>query len=292
MTDMKYRYLRGALVLGLAASLFACGKSQPESEAVYGAVDDLYDAVVETAADYSIIAEIDHSRLAAESGEVMPPARVVLFSDPETNTAILQQVPLAGLDLPFRVLAYAEAGTPRVIATPAGFLEKRHGLEGQALRHYRDQLAAVLASLPQESIVDFDTSTVSKNQGIKKLESIHDFEQTIERLKTDILAEGDTIWFGEIDFQAEAKMFEAELPRLTLLLFGAPGPGAKAMADFPRMGLDAFCQKVLVHELPDGQVNAYFNEMPELAKMHYSDSALPHMVINRRMGATLSGAVE
>ena len=76
------------------------------------------------------------------------------------------------------------------------------------------------------------------------------------------------------------------------MLFGAPGPGAKAMADFPRMGLDAFCQKVLVYQMPDGQVNAYFNEMPELAQMHYSDSSLPHKVINHRMGATLGGAVE
>jgi hypothetical protein len=37
-----------------------------------------------------------------------------------------------------------------------------------------------------------------------------------------------------------------ELPPTLLLLFGAPIPGAKAMADAPTLGLDASCQKLLV----------------------------------------------
>jgi uncharacterized protein (DUF302 family) len=285
-------HLYAAVVVCLTTLLFACSKPPAESQAVYGAVDDLYDTVVKSAEGYQIIAEIDHSRLAAKGGEVMPPARVVLFSDPGVNSIILQQEPLAGLDLPFRVLAYWQGGSPGIVATAAEFLERRHGLEEPATRRYRDQIASVLARLPQESLVAFDTSSVRKGQGIATLESNHGFDQTIERLKTDIQAEGDTIWFGEIDFQAEARAFDVALPRLTLLLFGAPGPGAKAMAEFPRMGLDAFCQKLLVHQLPDGRVNVYYNEMPAMAEIHYADSALPHKVINRRMGATLSGAVE
>ena len=82
------------------------------------------------------------------------------------------------------------------------------------------------------------------------------------------MAEGDTLWFGELDYRAEAQAFDIELPRLTLLLFGAPGPGGKAMADFPRMGLDAFCQKVLVHEADDGQVKVYYNSMVGFAELH------------------------
>jgi hypothetical protein len=105
-------------------------------------------------------------------------------------------------------------------------------------------------------------------------------------------AEGDTIWFGEIDYQAEAAALGVDLPALTLLLFGAPGPGAKAMSEYPRMGLDAFCQKVLVYQQPGGRVNAYFNEMPAFAELHHGSVALPHRVINRRMTATLAGAVE
>jgi hypothetical protein len=59
------------------------------------------------------------------------------------------------------------------------------------------------------------------------------------------------------------------------------------MADIPRMGLDAFCQKALVYELPDGQVNVYFNEMPVFAELHQGSTSLPHRVINHRKGNTL-----
>ena len=106
------------------------------------------------------------------------------------------------------------------------------------------------------------------------------------------MAENDTMWFGESDYQAEAATLGVMLPKLTLLLFGAPGPGGKAMAGYPRMGLDAFCQKVLVYQTHGGQVNINFNEMAAFAELHNGDSALPHRIITRRMRATLGGAIE
>ena len=83
-----------------------------------------------------------------------------------------------------------------------------------------------------------------------------------------------------------------ELPQLTLFLWGAPAPGAKAMRDFPRMGLDAFCQKTLVYQPPGGPVQVLYNQMPAFAEMHYGDTALPHRVITSRMSKMLRGAVE
>lgn len=271
----------------------SCGQQEPASEDLYQKVDELHDAVVERAGQQQLIAAIDHSRLAAAEGEVMPPARVAIFSDPAVNTEILRLEPRAGLDLPFRVLAYAEAGLPLVIATPAEFLERRYGLaEGPALQQYRDMMDEVLRDFPAESITTFDVSSVEQGQGVVTLDSAHDFDQTIQQLKDAILAESDTVWFGEVDFQRDAALIEIDLPRLTLLLWGAPSPGAKAMRDFPRMGLDAFCQKTLVYQAPDGSVQVLYNEMPAFAEMHYQDTALVHRVISKRMSKTLGTAVE
>jgi uncharacterized protein (DUF302 family) len=282
-----------ALLLFAGVLLSGCKGKEPADGELYQAVDTLYAEALSGAHQFEIIAEIDHSRLAMEEGEVMPPARVIIFSDPAVNTAILELEPMTGLDLPFRVLAYAEGDTPRVIHTSAEFLVHRHGLsEGSALDRYRTSLDAALAGVPKEERVVFDVSNLAAGQGIRELDSRYGFSESIARLKEAILAEGDTIWFGEIDYQAEAAALGVELPALTLLLFGAPGPGAKAMAEFPRMGLDAFCQKVLVYQQPGGRVNAYFNEMPAFAELHHGSVALPHRVINRRMTATLAGAVE
>ena len=277
----------------LVTMLSSCGQREPASDALYRGVDELYSSVVAATGRFKVIAEIDHSRLAAEQGETMPPARVVIFSDPAINTSILQQEPRAGLDLPFRVLAYAEGNTPTVVLTSANYLKRRYGLaDGPALQRYEESVLGVADAVPGDALAAFDVSSLGKGQGIVTLSSIYGFEETIKRLKDAITAEDDTIWFGDIDYREEAAGLGVDLPNLTLLLFGAPGPGAKAMAQAPRMGLDAFCQKVLVYQAPDGQVEVLFNDMPAMAKVHYGDSAIPHKVITRRMQDTLGGAVE
>ena len=291
-----YRIIRHAripmfLILGI--TLGSCGKQDPASEDLYRAVDELYETVLERAGRFRVIAEIDHSRLAAAEGEVMPPARVVIFSDPEVNTPILLQEPLAGLDLPFRVLSYLEEGSPAVTYTNADFLSHRHGLSnGPALETYQKLILDTVSSVPDEALVDVDASSIEKGEGIVVLNSALDFDQTIKQLKDTILEEDDTVWFGEINYQKDAAMLGVDLPRLTLLLWGAPAPGAKAMREFPRMGLDAFCQKTLIYQPPGGQVQVLFNEMPAFAKIHYGDSALPHRVITSRMMKTLGGAID
>ena len=283
---------RIAVLLILGTILGSCSKHDSASEELYQAIDQIYEAVLDRAGRFQIIAEIDHSRLAAAEGEVMPPARVVIFSDPEVNTPILLQEPLAGLDLPFRVLAYSEEGSPAVIFTNADFLSNRHGLPNiPALETYQKLVLDTVSSVPDEILVDFDTSSVGRGDGIVVLKTTYDFDQTITRLKDAILEEGDTVWFGEINYQKDAAIQGVDLPRLTLLLWGAPVPGAKAMREFPRMGLDAFCQKTLIYQPPGEQVQVLFNEMPTFAKMHYGNSALPHSVITSRMLKTLSGAV-
>jgi len=282
------------LAVFLAAALLAsCNRQEQADESLYRAVDDLYESLAGNAKRFEVIATIDHSRLAAEAGEIMPPARVVIFSDPDVNTTILRAAPMAGLDLPFRVLAYAEGQSPAVIFTPAEYLQRRHGLgEMSVLHRYQASVRNVTRTVPNDVIIEFDTSTVTKGQGIVTLDSVYDFDQTIERLKNAIMAEGDTLWFGEIDYQKEAEERGVDLPRLTLLLFGAPGPGAKAMAEYPRLGLDAFCQKLLVFQKRDGRTGVAFNDMMTFAELHYGNFSLPHRIISRRVRSTLGGAIE
>lgn len=287
------QYTRVLSVSFLGALLSACAQPEPASEALYRAVDELYDSVAAAAERFRVVVEIDHSRLAAEQGETMPPARVVIFSDPNVNTSILQQEPRAGLDLPFRVLAYAEGGKPAVTFTTADYLKRRHGLtDGPALQQYGESILSVAAAVPGDAVVALDASSLVKGQGVVTLYSDYGFDETVERLKAAITAESDTIWFGDINYRDEAASLGIELPGLTLLLFGAPGPGGKAMAERPRMGLDAFCQKLLVYQAPSGQTEVLFNEMPALSELHYGDSALLHKVITARMRDTLGGAVE
>lgn len=46
--------------------------------------------------DFERVADIDHARLAAKAGSPMPPAHMLIWSDPALAASILQINPLAG----------------------------------------------------------------------------------------------------------------------------------------------------------------------------------------------------
>ena len=87
MVRSVYACVRILALITVSAFLGACTQDQPASDGLYQAVDELYDALVARTRQFQVIAEIDHSRLAAAEDEVMPPARVILFSDPAVTTA-------------------------------------------------------------------------------------------------------------------------------------------------------------------------------------------------------------
>ncbi|MCY9862728.1 DUF302 domain-containing protein [Vibrio coralliirubri] len=233
---------------------------------------------------------IDHSRLAAQANEYLAPSRVDFYTDDKLNTQLLKDSLQVGLDLPFRVLNYVENGEQKVIYTDAQFIQKRHGImDNEALEQYAEKTASLTNGL--DNIAPVQSEGLTKNYGIETLVSEYDFETTLNNIKRDVLAQGDTVWFMNWDFKARAKAIGESLPNATLLVFGGPAPGAKAMTDFPSIGLDAFGQKVLVTE-ENGQVTVAYNNIVDMSELHYQDNAISHKVINFRLGKTLGGAVE
>ena len=234
--------------------------------------------------------DIDHSRMAEESGEVLDASRVAFYTSPKLNSQVLHSEIRAGLDLPYRVQAYYQNGEMNVSYTDVEYLRIRHGMEDSEVLAQMDmEIGKLVADLPNSAPVAHDG--LEKDYGIIELVSEYAFDETVGRLKTAILAEGDTIWFQDIDYQQQARDFNIELPRAMLLVFGAPGPGAKAMREYPSIGLDAFGQKVLVYE-QNGKVKVIYNDIPAFADMHYGDNAIVHKVIKFRLNSTLSSAIE
>lgn len=63
------------------------------------------------------------------------------------------------------------------------------------------------------------------------------------------------------------------------------------MASFPKLGLDAFCQKLLVFQDREGSERVIFDDIVKMAELHYGKSAESHKVINQRLTTTFEGAV-
>ena len=282
----------------LVVALAGCGDSEPVTAERYEGPDSLFallDDNVSASEALEKIVEIDHSRLGAEADSVMPPAKVLIFSNPELEAKLLAVNPLIAIDLPLRVLAYESMldGSSRVAFNSFEYLQSRYGLgsliELEAL--FDDSMAAVLRGVGPENLASFANDAMQPD-GIITLESPHDFETTVERLTAAIDAQDDTVWFGTVDFQARAQEQGIEIYPSRLLLFGGPAPGAKAMAEAPTLGLDAFCQKLLVWQDETGAVRASFNDLLALAERQQARKSPALRVINYRLTSTFEGALE
>lgn len=264
-------------------------------QSVQQTVDSVIEAAKTAAAKEQLepVVEIDHARLAAAAGVEMPPSRVALFSDPEINTQLLSSNIRAGLDLPFRVLSFDENGKASAVFTSSEFLKARHGItDADMLGKFDDRLAPVLQAMSESGPRPVQTSALTPDYGIIELASSHGVPETVAKLKEAITAQADTVWFGEADYSAQAQQLGSELVPAVLLLFGGPAPGGVAMANFPSIGIDAFCQKILVYASPDGGSVVIFNDIAALAVLHYGTSAPPHAALNERLTATFSAAIE
>ena len=289
--------LRPAALAAAALLLAACSDPKPVDPGRYEGPDRLFgqlEANVAGNETLETIAAIDHSRLGAEAGSVMPPARVLIFSDPGLEAALVQINPLVAMDLPLRVLAYESApgDEGRVIYNSFDNIKSRYGLADrpELADRYEGRMAAVLEGIPGDRVGAFQDDVMAAD-GIITLESPFDVPTTLERITAAIDAQDDTVWFGRVDFQARAQAQGVAIAPAYLLLFGGPGPGGKAMADAPTLGLDGFCQKLLVWQDSSGKVKVSFNDLLALAERQGVSKSVPLRVINHRLTDTFSDAL-
>jgi uncharacterized protein (DUF302 family) len=90
-------------------------------------VSRLVDAV--TARGMKVFAVIDHSGEAAASGLELRETKVVIFGSPPAGTPVMAAAPLAALDLPLKVLIWADGDQTRLAYTAPEALAARYGLD-------------------------------------------------------------------------------------------------------------------------------------------------------------------
>ena len=265
----------------------------PVKETITQQVDHAVKLLSENISSFKTIATLDHHRMAAEVGVYTPPSTATIFSDSKVDIAIIKENQLASLDLPFKVLCYTEADTTKVKVayTSAEFIQKRHQLEDSLFLDFNSKMTKILESFPVEMISRTDVSTVQEGFGIVSIKSDFDYVTTVQNLRDIVMSQGDTKWFADIDYQKEAASLDVEIRPTILLLFGGPAPGGKAMMTSPKIGLDAFCQKLLVYENRDAEVWVAYNDIVAFSELYYKQSTKPQQMIDQRLKMTFTNAV-
>jgi uncharacterized protein (DUF302 family) len=82
---------------------------------------------------------IDHSGEANARGLDLRDTKVVIFGNPQGGTPVMQAEPLAALDLPLKVLVWADGHQTKISYTAPSALAARYDLS--------DELAAPLAGI-------------------------------------------------------------------------------------------------------------------------------------------------
>lgn len=86
-----------------------------------------------------VFAVIDHTGEARAIGLELRETKVVIFGSPQAGTPVMVAAPLAALDLPLKVLVWADGDQTKVSYTAPGALAARYGLS--------DELAGRLAGI-------------------------------------------------------------------------------------------------------------------------------------------------
>ncbi len=92
-----------------------------------------------TAKGMKVFAVIDHGGEAESNGLHLRDTKVVMFGSPKAGTPVMQAAPLAALDLPLKVLIWADGDQTKLSYTSPGELAARYDLT--------DELAARLAGI-------------------------------------------------------------------------------------------------------------------------------------------------
>ena len=282
-------------LIGLAVS--SCDRNSPITNDRFQSSDELFEKIVNNVAkepSLQKVLEIDHSRLGAQEESHMPPAKVLMFSDKKLQSVLLKRNQLVGIDLPLRILAYelVPNGPSKIIYNNYDYLASRYGFSPSGVTRdlFENSMSLALSGINPEKMATFSQDQMQPD-GIVTLESPFDFNETHGRVLEAINSQNDTIIFGTIDFQVQVQDFGVDIPPTKLILFGGPSPGAKAMRNAPTLGLDAFCQKLLVWEDDQQVVHLSFNDLLRVAERQDVGKSIPLRVIDFRLNRTFSNAL-
>ncbi|QUJ77283.1 DUF302 domain-containing protein [Sulfitobacter albidus] len=126
------RALTTAAALTVAATIAQAemiAKTSPHSVTV--TIDRLQAAV--EGAGATVFARVDHAAGAANVDMELRPTQTLIFGNPKLGTPAMIENQTAGLDLPLRVLAYADGeGVVHVVYHAPAALAETHGLPADA----------------------------------------------------------------------------------------------------------------------------------------------------------------
>src|SRR5262245_33691230 len=119
--------------------------TKPSSKSVAQTIDALKHVMADRG--FTVFNVIDHSGVAERAGVQMPDSKLVMFGKPTVGAAVMLAAPLAALDIPLKVLVWADRNGAVSVSynSPESLAERLH-LEG-AQRAPFDAVASIVEAV-------------------------------------------------------------------------------------------------------------------------------------------------
>ena len=218
----------------------------------------------------TLVTAVDHQANAANVGLELRPTRVTIFGNPNLGTPLMQVNPLAGLDLPQKMLTWTDAeGQSNIAYNSAGYLSGRYGLESEqtTIDTIDNALAGLASTAAGQTVTPTEVTAPSINEGIRIIQSANDFDTTYELLRSTIDSAGALTIVSEVDHSANAANVGLTLRPTRLIIFGNPNLGTPLMQSGQSIAID-LPQKMLVVQKENGISYVAFNDPEYLASRH------------------------
>lgn len=216
--------------------------------------------------------DVNHETNATGASLTLPPSRVFIFGNPMLGTPLMVEDPLAGLDLPLKMLAYQDSQGAALVAydSPA-YLQRRYGLTtvDAQLTMASNALANFASAATGTTVMPSlgDASGLAEGEGLLRTASTNDAQTTFDQLMAAITASGMLTVARVVDHQANAMGVGLTLGFNRVIIFGNPNVGTPLIQASATMGLD-LPLKMLVVETP--AVWIVHNDPTFLARKHGS----------------------
>ena len=120
--------------------------TRASSKSVAQTIDGLKGAMADRG--FTVFNVIDHSGVASRAGVQIPDSKLVMFGKPSVGAAVMLAAPLAGLDIPLKVLVWEDSnGAVSVSYNSPGFLSERHHLDEGELRAPFEAVESIVEAL-------------------------------------------------------------------------------------------------------------------------------------------------
>lgn len=199
---------------------------------------------------FTVMADIDHAAGAKAAGLELRPTRTLIFGNPKGGTLLMQQSQEMGIDLPLKLVIWADASQQVQASYYDGTaLTARYGItKPEALiakinNMFKGVTGAHGKRISQEPLM-VKEALITKRSPL-------DVPSTFANLKQVVLDKGLQI-MAEVPHDKGAQKVELELRPTRVLLFGNPKVGTLLMQSNQEIGLD-LPLKILVYENEEGE---------------------------------------